>query len=789
MVLIRATSFLLASHAAYAKLNSLPNEANPQSKSVAGLRELQRLANSKDRGLFGDHFAGFGDSFEETIENIFELGSGGDPEETTGNLLSGLSNGGDCDETCADSSKCASFMGMPPSASGLQDLCDAGCIPQVALSICSNCEDDTGADATITSVQRLNLFDFSPDLLCGNCEFYKCCIAEGSSFESCQENLPDMDDFTDLASTIPGLGEITDSLLPDLGEMPDWDAPFPGGLDVGDFPDMSSLVPDWDAASIGSESDSVFPFFGQLVGSVDCPKTCDNKELCESVFMGVRVMGDQTLEDACNEGCLPLVSASFCEDTCGNVDGQEFLGSVVDVACDSCKFVECCAKDQSDDDNKFDTCKEFLPIMGNLLPDIEWDTFPTTDWNYTWGTDLDWSGLEVASGLSEIVENIHSLFDQALGDFDAFPVTCNSETCPVDGLCDNSINFSGVDLEDVCENSAFFKCAEGLEDMCANECGSASLGVTRSSNFLSTSFCSLCNMAECCKEKDNGTSFEECASLAVPQEISGVIEDMTDVIDIITNAFGQLSTLIEEVVFDPSIPDFCPEVDSAECPITGLCNVFSRKSTNFDLESIEYEGMCNDNALFLCGPEGFEGMCTDKCSSGTGSGIDYFLDDAFCSLCNIAMCCKGKDAAKTFEDCAFGALPQEIDDAIKDVADADEDSSGFSSDVPNKESPSESSASPAGDSGFESLDDPIIVAAALPELAPEDFLGDPTDTTASVSPVEGAVSDQFDASAVPVGSSLEVPQFKETIESGAYVSQVSMLVGLAFVTTLFFVSF
>merc|ERR1712087_11905 len=279
---------------------------------------------------------------------------------------------------------------------------------------------------------------------------------------------------------------------------------------------------------------------------------CGDSELCESVLVGISGMGDETLKDACNAGCIPVVSSAFCEDTCGNVDGPEFMGSVVDLACDACKFVECCAGDGSDGE-KFDACKELLPTMDDLLPDVDWDAvqIQTAQWNLTdWGAGLDWSGI--ASGLSELVEAIHSLFDEALGDFqaadvlDSFPVTCNPETCPIDGLCDmGTIHVSSIDFEDACETNAFFECAEGLEEMCANECDTAA-----SDNFLSLSFCSMCNMAKCCRDNGSTETFEDCAWGAVPEEISNAIGSVADVVeniaDSIADAFGQSSDLAPE---------------------------------------------------------------------------------------------------------------------------------------------------------------------------------------------------------------------------------------------------
>jgi len=688
MKLIHLTSVLLASTAASAKSSSHQN-----SKSIAGLQELQKLAKGKERDL-----------------RLFDLFGGLDCDDTLTT----------CEQVCGD------------------------------------------GDAADTAVERLSLFDSSVEPMCGNCKFYKCCRVSGEeSYESCKDdNLPDMD-----------------SLLPDgwdPEDLPDMDSLF-DGWDLGDLPDMiDSLFPDNDggAVSSGTDSASGLSVLGQLVDSF-CPETCTKKELCDSGFM--LGMGDQTLlEEAYNLGCLPVVPS--CGEICDNADGSEFLGSVVDMACDSCNFLECCAQS-----NGFETCQDLLPNMGDLLPDIDWDTILNTEWDYTanWGASVDWSGFEAASGLSELVENLHSLFDEALTGFDSFPVTCNSDTCPIDGVCEMSVNLANV--EDACAKNAFFACAEGLEDMCANECESG-----MSDHFLSTGFCSLCNIAECCSK--NGTaSFEDCALGAISQEISDAVENIIN--------FDQLSTFIEEVVGDASIPEFCPEVDGAiACPVEGFCDIFSGESTNFDLASVNYEEACSDNALFLCGPQGFEDMCNNKCDPGS----DDFLNAAFCSLCSIATCCKDKGNVTSFGDCALDSLPQDF---------TLEDSNGSLTGAPVQvqTSPSESSGS-TGTPASDPLDAPIIAVESLDsspqDLTPEDSTGSPNGAPIEVSPpessgspdtpTEDSSSELLDSPTAAIDTSLEVSLASTpdpTPDSGSHVSEISMSITLASIATLFFVSF
>lgn len=533
MKYLHSTSIVLTFGAASAKPSSHSNDENGP-RSIAGLRELRKLAHKNERGLFGDLLSGFG--------------------------------GPECGDTCSDPDKCTSFMSTP-SSSVLEESCDAGCVPEIALSTCDQlCGDD---DAATVSVQRLGLFDAAADLVCGNCEFYKCCAGDGASYEACEGLLPDEEDFPEVDSLLPdfGLGDVLDldSFLPDFGDSSsdtpglDLDAFLPDG-----FPDMDSIVPDWDDASNGSGSASILSILGQLggmVGDSACPESCADSELCDFVLIGMSGMGGKTLKDACNAGCIPAISSAFCEDTCRNVGEPKFMDSVVDVACDACRFVECCAGDGSDSEN-FDDCKELLPTMGGLVPYIDLDAvqIQTVLWNLTdWGTGLDWSS--VASGLSEsLVEAIHLLFDETLGDFqvmdnfDSFPVTCNPETCPIDGLCAmDAIHLSSIDFEDACKTNAFFECAEGLEELCANECDAA-----MSDNFLSASFCSMCNIAECCRDNGGAKTFEDCAWGAIPGEISDAIDDIADVVENITgsiaDAFGQPSGLDPEELNESEAP-------------------------------------------------------------------------------------------------------------------------------------------------------------------------------------------------------------------------------------------
>ena len=162
-------SLLLASAGASAESGSLArNEDVSHAKSVAGLRELRKLA-----AVVVD-----GDDGEE--RNLQAIGFGG----------------ADCNETCDDAGRCTSFLGASPDPSVLEGSCDAGCVPGVALSACALlCGGGDGDAAAATARQSLNLLDFSANLICGNCEFCQCCVSSEASYESCKDTLPDDDSY------------------------------------------------------------------------------------------------------------------------------------------------------------------------------------------------------------------------------------------------------------------------------------------------------------------------------------------------------------------------------------------------------------------------------------------------------------------------------------------------------------------------------------------------------------------------------------------------------------------
>jgi hypothetical protein len=171
------------------------------------------------------------------------------------------------------------------------------------------------------------------------------------------------------------------------------------------------------------------------------------------------------------------------------------------MACKSCTFFECCSAEAQGDDSKFNTCQVHLPDKVDLLSDIGFDGSEVQGWI----DGFDWSSMTEDLDLSETFENLQVLFDEAMANFESFPVTCNKDTCPVTGLCEMNINMASMDFDEICTENALFQCGEGLEKMCTDECDSPQrLGFAP--------MCALCNVATCCSTaKEDGKSFQDCA--------------------------------------------------------------------------------------------------------------------------------------------------------------------------------------------------------------------------------------------------------------------------------------
>jgi len=378
--------------------------------------------------------------------------------------------------------------------------------------------------------------------------------------------------------------------------------------------------------------------------------------------------------------------------------------------------------------------------------------------------------------------------------------------CPVEGFCDifsgetTNFDLSSINYDEVCSGNAIFSCGpKGFESMCTDKCNPGSDGL------LNVAFCSICDVAICCRDKGNATSFEDCTREAVPEEVIDTIDNIVDAIDNID--FDEISTFIEDIVGDVTIPEFCPEVDGVTaCPVEGFCDIFSGETTNFDLSSINYDEVCSGNAIFSCGPKGFESMCTDKCNPGS----DGLLNVAFCSICDVAICCRDKGNATSFEDCTREAVPEEIADAVESITQAVDELAQEVSGEP-AEDVEDSVAEPADESTEEptdvvvkpldsSTEDPVVeeqsgfIAGAPVEVSIEGSSGNLESTTEESDP-EPLLTPDTPAAAAEIltevsRSSASDPDFLNSgLDSGSQISQSSVWITLASLATLLFIAF
>lgn len=317
MKLIAASSVLLAGGASAKNLRSSPprpTKAASYARSIAGLQALRKLSRAKG----GRALQLFG------MEDVdFQLSQFGAPNA--------------CGETCDDEALCASFMG----ANDLEATCNEGCVPQAALDFCEQmCSDNSannpaldtsaldsrpmlggagasqgssagaGAASAATAEQRQGFLDAALGMACGSCEYYKCCTngevaVSETKYDACSDRLPDP------ASFQPGEGlDFLEDWEDMMGDVPDWESLLPEDWGAWDAPGMAPGATQGGsgAGPGGTDQASGLSMLGQLVGSFDCPDTCD----CETLFPGSASL--ETIEDACNSNCLPTVTV--CEEVC-----------------------------------------------------------------------------------------------------------------------------------------------------------------------------------------------------------------------------------------------------------------------------------------------------------------------------------------------------------------------------------------------------------------------------------------------------------------------------------------
>ncbi|KAL9186825.1 hypothetical protein ACHAXT_010545 [Thalassiosira profunda] len=399
-------------------------------------------------------------------------GPGGTDQASGLSMLGQLVDSFDCPDTC----DCEALFSGTASLETIEDACNSNCLPTVTV-----CEEVCSGDAADSQ-------------LCNVCNFLSCCgedeVLGESKFDTCQEYVPNLEQ------------------LLDVGTGANW-----GG------PGSAVNLPALDLES--------------LFNGVKCADTCEEPDLCGSFLTS---MGDQTvIEEACDASCLPEVTT--CEHICGNMDGPEVFGPMIDNACQTCQFFECCAT------NSFETCGSkmpAMPAMGNLFPDIDWEAWGTP--GASQGDNLglegvDWSEIEEA--LADVFDQLQTAIQDVVGDTSVPEFCPDGNTCPVEGFCDifdgNTANWNlgTIDYEQACTENALFLCGPAeFKQMCTEKCTAGSLAapgaVTAEArmdgDFADAMFCSLCDIATCCETKGDSTTFEDCATAAVPQEFGDAIE-------------------------------------------------------------------------------------------------------------------------------------------------------------------------------------------------------------------------------------------------------------------------
>lgn len=438
----------------------------------------------------------------------------------------------------------------------------------------------------------------------------------------------------------------------------------------------------------------------------------------------------------------------------------------------------------------FDIDPEMTSGIGNDLDLEEIFSWNATDWDVLDWDVLDWEGIGEFMG--PLADGLHSLLDEAAAEMTALDadmtaisalnLECDPAACPVDGLCEaagtgldpSNLDLSTVDFDEVCASNALFLCTGELEGACDERCdGDVSDD--------SASFCALCQLARCCNEGGETASFQDCASESVSQAAESMAAVLDSAMEGISEALEgmalELADAVEVFVADASTPDICPKDGVDACPVVeGFCDIFDGEATNFDLSTVNFEQACNDNAFLLCAPEGFDDMCAEKCSGETGSDVTLAVarsvalelnpQDAFCTICGVATCCRDKDADSTFEDCVSVHVPS---------WGLSEDS-GASSEVPVAETlePSVQDGESEADSSAEATNSAPASASSEGNIdSSVEAYTDLEPTTEAVDVQEPSVSTE-----PPVIAAAELER-TDLPESGSSISVPSILIALA----------
>jgi len=380
-------------------------------------------------------------------------------------------------------------------------------------------------------------------------------------------DIPDVEDLSqdpDAGSdTSQGLdiNELVEDLLDSNG-----DSAFSGGGLLGD------LLGDGNGGD-STSSGLLLDFLGMDMYA--CSDTCkeEDKGVCDSFMMSMNPT--TVFEDACNTGCIPQVRldtcAQFCSDDAAAADDVNtavtavaekrgmFDSLVQDLMCSDCKFYTCCiggggtydmckdelatdVNDQATGDSILSDLFEDLSgsLGGSIMEDVDIDSifedlpdlsslFPSdTDSSGIADTTTDWDIQELvdqmlaALGLEDLFSGMQDLFDEdaMTTDFEtiADTITCDPDSCPIEGLCTGDLDFASFKPDDLCTQNAFFACGDGLDTLC-EEC---------TAGDRDGLICNLCSIATCCQ--DGNSSFQECA-LSSPLA-QGLVQDDADTVDV-----------------------------------------------------------------------------------------------------------------------------------------------------------------------------------------------------------------------------------------------------------------
>jgi len=495
------------------------------------------------------------------------------------------------------------------------------------------------------------------------------------------------------------------------------------------------------------------------------------------------------------------------------------------------------------DGSKFGSCLQIFPELETLFPS-------GGVWNGGMSGGPSWgNGGSIVTGtaVSDPSNSASSQGSSVLQDL-MDSMECSGE-CP-DNLCtkfvDGEIYIPDESfIEKACNDGCLPASPGGCDNFCGNQNGPA---------FMSEAYdtaCEMCTFLKCCSgDHDGNTRFGACkAYYPKPMQdwepdnyqsgplnwnytTDQVFEDLEDVLEDLSNAFAgiedALSVIVEEVVGDISIPEFCPGGEDS-CSVKGFCDVFSATTPNFDLPSIDYDAVCSSDAFYICGPEDFEEMCDKRCSSAIASVTETegssapvielggpvavaeermgLLDLPICHLCNIAKCCnttEDKESENGFKECALYSIASVETTGSNQPVIEFESSQGTGSSttvseedvLPSSDAAAENSdKDPGSGNNASSLGNkPDTNSGGPPDSAAggtagdSDGDGDNSDGNTTSEPtggVEPSGSEQTGDAAKPTDPTLEASELNDPLDSGSYTSGLSVFTALASIGLLY----